>query len=68
MQEIKKFVLFPLVLIGALNWGLIGLFHYDLIGAIFQQSEVILRIVDSLIGISAVVIIIMMFMGNGKKK
>jgi len=40
-----------LVLIGALNWGLIGFFGYDLFASIFAGGA--LRIVQDLVGISA---------------
>ena len=40
-----------LVLIGALNWGLIGFFGYDLFAKIFSGQA--LRIVQDLVGISA---------------
>ena len=62
MWELKKYILKPLVLIGALNWGLIGLFNYDVIGAIFGYGSGLTRIVDILIGIAAVACIALMFM------
>ncbi|MBQ4471695.1 MAG: DUF378 domain-containing protein [Alphaproteobacteria bacterium] len=45
-----------LVLIGALNWGLIGFFNYDLFGHFFSGQA--LRIVQDLVGISAVLAIL----------
>ena len=41
-----------LVLIGALNWGLIGFFGYDLFASIFAGQA--LKIVQDLVGISAI--------------
>ena len=41
-----------LLLIGGINWGLVGLFDFDLIGAIF--GDVISRIIFVLVGISAI--------------
>ncbi len=41
-----------LVLIGALNWGLIGFFGYDLFAKIFAGQA--LKIVQDLVGISAI--------------
>ena len=42
-----------LVIVGAINWGLIGLFQYDLVSAIFGGSGfVITRIVFALVGIA----------------
>jgi len=53
-----------LVLIGALNWGLIGLFQFDLVAALFGgQSSLVSRIVYSLVGLSAVAMLFGM-LGN----
>lgn len=55
------YVLKPLVLIGALNWGLIGLFGFDLVAAIFGPGTTISRIVYTIIGLAAVVLVVLMF-------
>ncbi len=48
-----------LVLIGALNWGLIGLFQFDLVAALFGgQTSMLSRIVYSLVGVSAIAMLI----------
>ncbi|WHH61218.1 DUF378 domain-containing protein [Petroclostridium sp. X23] len=42
-----------LVIIGALNWGLIGLFGIDLVASIFGgQDAMISRIIYTLVGLS----------------
>ena len=42
-----------LVIIGAINWGLIGFFQFDLVAAIFGgQSAVISRIIYALVGLA----------------
>jgi len=42
-----------LVIIGALNWGLIGLFGFDLVATIFGGQDALLsRIVYSLVGLA----------------
>ena len=44
-----------LLIIGGLNWGLVGLFQFDLVATIFgSQSAILSRIVYMLVGISAV--------------
>lgn len=55
------YVLKPLVLIGALNWGLIGLFGFDLVAAIFGPGTTVSRIVYTIIGLAAVVLVVLMF-------
>lgn len=41
-----------LVIIGAVNWGLIGFFSFDLVAAIFGNMTVASRIIYALVGIS----------------
>lgn len=51
-----------LVIIGALNWGLIGLFQYDLVAAIFGgQGAWLSRIVYSLVGLAGIWSITLLF-------
>lgn len=49
---------FVLVMIGALNWGLVGIFGFDLVAGIFGAMSVISRIIYILVGISAVYMIV----------
>jgi len=41
-----------LVIIGAINWGLIGLFNFNLVDTIFGIGSALSRIIYSLVGIS----------------
>jgi uncharacterized membrane protein YuzA (DUF378 family) len=41
-----------LVIIGAINWGLVGLFGFNLVGAIFGDASVLTRIIYILVGLS----------------
>ena len=52
---IIKVITFLLVIIGALNWGLVGLFNIDLVALIFGDMTFLTRIVYSLVGISAII-------------
>jgi uncharacterized protein len=43
-----------LTIVGGLNWGLVGLFQFDLVAAIFGGQDALLaRIVYTLVGLSA---------------
>ena len=54
MKIIDKIAL-ALVIIGALNWGLVGLFQFNLVSAIFSGNLYFLaRIIYALVGIAAV--------------
>ena len=41
-----------LIIIGAINWGLIGFFNFNLVDAIFGSMSVISRIIYALVGVS----------------
>lgn len=43
-----------LVIIGGLNWGLVGAFNYDLIASIFGSVPVLVTLVYVLVGLSAI--------------
>ena len=47
-------------LIGALNWGLVGIFQFNLVSAIFGET-VLTRVVYAIVGICAVVNIMLLF-------
>ena len=51
MKVIDKIAL-VLIIIGAINWGLIGFFKFDLVATIFGEMSIISRIVYGLVGIS----------------
>ena len=50
-----------LVIIGALNWGTIGLFGIDVVSTIFGSASVISRIIFSLVGIAGLWSITLLF-------
>jgi len=50
-----------LVIIGALNWGTIGLFGIDVVSTIFGSASVISRIIFSLVGIAGLWSICLLF-------
>lgn len=47
-----------LVLIGALNWGFIGFFDYNLVDSLFGEGSAVSRVVYALVGVSALLVII----------
>lgn len=53
MKIIDKIAL-VLIIIGAINWGLIGIFNFNLVAAIFGDMTVIARIIYGLVGISGI--------------
>lgn len=51
MKIIDKIAL-ALIVIGAINWGLIAIFNFDLVAAIFGDMTVLSRMVYGLVGVS----------------
>ncbi len=47
-------IAYALLLIGALNWGLVGFLGFDLVAALFGQMSVLSRAVYALVGIAAI--------------
>ncbi len=60
-------VVIILIVIGGLNWGLIGFFKYDLVAKIFGDMSTTARIVYDLVGLAALYQIAKFFMMGGKK-
>ena len=48
-------IVLTLVIIGALNWLLIGIFNFDLVAMIFGLMSVLSRIIYTLVGLSGIV-------------
>ena len=42
-----------LLIVGGLNWGLVGVFNFDLVAAIFGASSILARIVYAVVGLCA---------------
>jgi len=63
VRAINKLTLL-LVIVGGLNWGLVGLFDFDLVAALFGEMTPLSRIVYVLVGISAVWQIIPLVQGR----
>lgn len=65
-MEILKKVALVLVIIGGLNWGLVGLFEFDLVANLLGDMTLVSRIVYGLVGLSAIVVLLTSF--SFKKK
>lgn len=51
MKVVDKIAL-VLIIIGAINWGLVGIFNFNLVDSIFGSMSVISRIIYTLVGVS----------------
>jgi len=43
-----------LLVVGGLNWGLVGLLHFDLVASVLGDSTILSRIVYLVVGLCAV--------------
>ena len=64
MQVFDKIAL-ALVIIGAINWGLVGLFSFDFVGWLFGgQGEIVSRIIFTVVGLCGLWCICLLFRDN----
>ena len=54
---ILRIIAYVLVIIGAINWGLIGFFGFDLVASIFGEMTFLTRLIYDLVGISALILL-----------
>jgi hypothetical protein len=43
-----------LLVVGGLNWGLVGLIHFDLVATLFGDTTMLSRLVYVVVGLSAI--------------
>lgn len=68
MKYLLKWIAWVLVVIGGINWGLIGLFNFDLVAALFGSIPALVTIVYDLVGLSAIILIIYKIAKLSKKR
>lgn len=51
-MKVIDYIALVLVIVGAINWGLIGFFSFDLVKMLFGDMTILSRIVYALVGIS----------------
>ncbi len=57
-MRILKIISFILVIIGALNWGLVGLFNFNLVSTLLGDMSFLSRTVYILVGLAAIVLLV----------
>lgn len=61
-MKIVNLIALILLVVGGLNWGLVGLFNFDLVATLLGAMSVLARVAYTLVGLSAIVVAI-----NAKK-
>jgi uncharacterized membrane protein YuzA (DUF378 family) len=52
-MKVLNIIALILILVGGLNWGLVGFFDYNLVDAIFGTGSVAARVIYDLVGVAA---------------
>jgi len=58
--NIVDYIALVLVIVGGLNWGLVGIFNFDLVAAIFGSLSVLSNIVYILVAVSSVYLLLIL--------
>lgn len=66
-MSILDYIAIILVIIGGLNWGLVGILNFDLVAAVLGHMSPLARVVYSLVGVSAVYVLLILA-NLGKKQ
>ncbi len=51
--SVPEWIAIVLVIIGGINWGLVGIFGFNLVSAIFGEMSALSRIIYALVGIGS---------------
>lgn len=54
MQTLQKICL-SLTIVGAINWGLVGLFNFNLVEAIFGVDALLTKVIYSFVGLAGII-------------
>ncbi len=61
MKILQKIAL-VITIIGAINWGLIGIFDYNLVSSLFGANSAFTKVIYTLVGIAGLINIGLLFM------
>lgn len=60
METVQKIALF-FTIIGAINWGLIGIFDFNLVNYLFKNMEIIERLIYIIVAVCGLINIGLLF-------
>lgn len=60
-MNVVQWVTLILVVVGGINWGLVGAFDFNLVSVLFGEMSTLSRIVYVLVGLSALYMIVTAF-------
>ena len=56
-MKVINYIALTIAIVGALNWGLVGVLSFDLVAFIFGEMSWLSRIVYTLVGLSGIYLI-----------
>jgi uncharacterized membrane protein YuzA (DUF378 family) len=56
---VLKLIAYILVIIGGINWGLVGFFGFDLVASICGEMSTLSRVIYGVVGISTIILLIL---------
>lgn len=65
METLQKTCL-VLTIVGAINWGLVGLLDFNLVASLFGEETVLTKLIYSLVGVTGLINIGLLFMHQEK--
>jgi hypothetical protein len=66
-KSILYWIAFVLLIVGGLNWGLVGLFNFDVVAVLFGSIPMVAQVVYVLVGLAAVWFIVYKLMKKKRK-
>lgn len=67
-MNILDWIALILVIVGGLNWGLVGAFEFDLVAEIFGAGSTGANVVYIIVGVAALYMLVMAFAKSGSAK
>ena len=58
-SKVCDYVILTIAIIGAVNWGLVGFFQFNLVAFLFGESNIISRIIYAVVGLAGLYLISM---------
>lgn len=65
-MKIVNSIAVALIIIGGINWGLVGFFEYNLVDGLLGEGSVLARVVYAVVGLAAVYKLIVWVLGLSK--
>lgn len=56
-MKLLNYIALTIAIVGAVNWGLIGLFNFDLVAFIFGEMSWLSKVVYTLVGLAGIYLI-----------